>query len=118
MKKILTNGTVFKKFGRNNIINPDIRKIYFTEDLKYLTWINQSEKVDLSKKPVKKISIDKDFLFKIVEGRKTKNFKRFKNENENLSFSIMIDYRTIDLEAQNQEDKIIFLKAFEYLKKY
>ena len=43
-------------------------------------------------------------IVQIVNGRKTKNFKRFSTKDKSRienSFSILLNSRTIDLEAQN-----------------
>ena len=43
MKIILSSGILCKKYGRNTIFNPNERLVYFSDDLKYIQWIKNSE---------------------------------------------------------------------------
>ena len=77
------------------------------------------ELVDEKQKKINKLFEIRKIL-QIVNGRKTKNFKRFSTNkverNENI-FSIVFKDRTIDLEAIHAEDKARFLNALIFIVK-
>lgn len=103
-KKILTEGRVFLKYGRNTFFKPSKRKIIFDDALKNFYWKNG--------KRIKLFKISD--IAEIKNGRNTPNFKRFgkKTERNDLSFSIVMSSRTVDLEALDGKEKEEFLEAF------
>lgn len=102
-KRILTEGRVFLKYGRNTFFKPSKRKILCDDALKNFYWKNG--------KRIKLFKISD--IIEIKNGRNTVNFKRFgkKNERNDLSFSIVMSSRTVDLEAFDNKEKEEFLQA-------
>jgi hypothetical protein len=55
----------------------------------------------------------------IVEGRVTPVFKKYKDtEKEKYSFSIITDARTLDLEAPNEIEKLLFIEKLKMIMAY
>lgn len=115
----LKSGVVMLKYGRRNIFSPAKRKIYFDENMSYIYWVKASKNNENSANNLKtQKSIKKKFSLKeikeITDGRKTANFRRFKTKDEeknNLSFSLVLESRTIDLQAVTIQDKEKFLNS-------
>lgn len=100
-----------RKFGHNSS-SSQLRRLFFSNDFRFFCWksVNSAE--------LKRVFPIDEFRNIIYHGRNTENFKRFPaaslNELEN-SFSIVLSNRTIDLEANNQEDKIAFLDGLKLI---
>ena len=95
---ILKDGFYLKKYGRNNNFTPNWRLIFFNQDFTHITWDKNPEKTKITNK--KSYKIEK---LNLIEGKKTKNFKRFKKANEKLCFSIQLQDRSIDFEAFDEK---------------
>jgi len=112
----LKNGKIFLKFGRKNIFGPAKRKIIFNDEMNCFFWMSPKRKscdYDNESKIAKKFDL-KDII-EVLDGRKSPNFKRFKTTDEEkikLSFSIVLNQRTVDLQAMNLKDKEDFLTSF------
>lgn len=102
---ILKQGINIKKYGRHNLLKPNLRRIFFSDNFEEFSWC----KTDFTKNSKKIYKTDE--IKELKQKRQTKNFKRFKNCNEHLSFSILISDRRIDCEANNQEEKDSFCDA-------
>ena len=75
------------------------------------------EVVDEKQKKIQKL-FEIRRIIQIVNGRNTKNFKRFQTKNKDKlenSFSIMFKDRSIDLEALSKADKDKFLNSLIFL---
>ena len=92
----MMNGATFIKYGKKGAPKP--RHVYLFE--KFLCWRDPK---DMSQPNVKAKSkyrmIALKEIEKIVQGRTTKQFEKYKNGKDNLSFSIIAEDRTLDLEA-------------------
>lgn len=115
----LKSGLVMLKYGRRNVFGPAKRKIHFDESMSNIFWVkppknneNLSENLKKQKNIKKKFSLKE--IKEITDGRKTDNFRRFKTNDEeknNLSFSLILESRTIDLQAFTIQDKEKFLNS-------
>lgn len=87
--KLLVTGGIFLKFGRRG--KPHLRHVFVSADLKLVQWraLNRTRPSGT----LSTVSINE-----ISSGRKTRVFQRFRSDKEDLSFSIVADERTLDLE--------------------
>ncbi len=79
------------KYGSNNYFNGTKRTLIFANDLDTFFW-----KENINK------TFDTDDIKEVWYGRLTPNFARFPTKDQNrisCSFSIILEDRTIDLEA-------------------
>ena len=110
----LKKGKIFLKFGRKNIFGPTKRKICFNDEMNCFFWTSPKRNgCSFGNESFKKFYL-KD-INGILEGRKSLNFQRFKTNNEEknqLSFSIVLSQRTVDLEALSMKEKEEFMTSF------
>lgn len=109
--KILIEGKEFIKHSTSTFRIQSRRKLFFTRNLEYLCWTKPDSMV-----------IKKKFKASEIHGwtygRTTKNFARFKTADAfslKNSFSILLENRTIDLEAYYYEDLRDFCKGITLL---
>lgn len=110
----LKKGKVFLKFGRKSLFGPTKRKICFNDEMNCFFWTSPKRKgCSFGNESFKKFYL-KD-IKGILEGRKSLNFQRFKTNDEEknqLSFSIVLSERTVDLEALSLKEKEEFMTSF------
>ncbi|KAL4498424.1 hypothetical protein ABPG72_013230 [Tetrahymena utriculariae] len=102
---------IMKKYGQNSS-NAQQRRIFFSSDFRFFCW-----------KGVKSPELKRSFPINkfqpyIIHGRNTQNFKRFKTNNQaenDRSFSLVLDDRTIDLQAESIEEKEEFIKGLQII---
>ncbi|EAS02751.3 hypothetical protein TTHERM_00348410 (macronuclear) [Tetrahymena thermophila SB210] len=102
---------IMKKYGQNST-KGQLRRIFFSSDFRFFCW-----KGDKSPELKRSFPINK-FQPYIIHGRNTENFKRFKTSNQmekDLSFSLVLDDRTIDLQAKTIEEKEEFIKGLQII---
>lgn len=106
---VLNDGIFIKKYGLSNFIKPNVRRIFFHSNYDIFGW----SKSNNPSKPIK-IFYTRDIQC-ILEGRISENFKRFKKENVDKSFTIVLKYRTIDCEAESCRLRREFCSALKKL---
>ena len=114
--KVLKSGKIMLKYGRRNLFGPAKRKIQFNGEMNSFSWDHLRKtfcnfEVDQKEKRKK---FDLKDIKEVLDGRQTSNFKRFKTNDEEkikLSFSIVLNERTVDLEALTLKDKEEFVTS-------
>ncbi|KAL4448702.1 hypothetical protein ABPG74_012791 [Tetrahymena malaccensis] len=102
---------IMKKYGQNSS-NGQQRRIFFSSDFRFFCWKGLKSPELKRSFPINK------FQPYIIHGRNTQNFKRFKTSNQmenDRSFSLILDDRTIDLQAESIEDKEQFIKGLQII---
>lgn len=121
--EVLKSGLVMLKFGRKGLFGPTKRKIIFSDQMDYFYWINPERRNSCTHfekclNKTKQVKIKKKFFLRdikeIVDGRNSENFAKFKCSDEktnNLSFSIVLNDRTVDLQAIKLSEKESFVTS-------
>ena len=108
--EFLMNGLTFVKYGQKGAPKP--RHIFLHD--KFICWRDPKDISipDLKTKKRKRYIPLKE-ITRVEEGRGAKTFAKYKNGKDLLSFSLIAESRSLDLEATSDIEKRLFL---EYLK--
>lgn len=109
------NGATFIKYGKKGA--PKARHVFLHE--KFLCWRDPKDMrmPDLKSKRKIKRMIELSKITEILHGRTTKQFAKYKNEKKDvLSFSLVSEERSLDLEAPTNIEKRIFLEYLDVVR--
>ena len=103
------NGATFIKYGKKGTPKP--RHVFLYD--KFICWRDPKDmrQPDVKAKRKKRMIALKE-IREILMGRTTKPFEKFKNGKDHLSFTILGNTRSLDLEAPSDIEKRVFI---EYL---
>lgn len=121
--EVLKSGLVMLKFGRKGMFGPTKRKIIFSDQMDYFYWTNPERRHSCAHfekclNKTNQVKIKKKFFLRdikeILDGRNSENFAKYKSSDEktnNLSFSIVLTDRTVDLQASKLSEKESFVTS-------
>lgn len=108
-KRMLTNGAVFLKHGRQG--RPHKRFIWVPAPYENVHWgVTMKKPSEKECLPIKNLDL-------VLRGQATAVFARHSGQpnREEMSFSLVVDQRTLDLEADSVETRNEWAEAFEWL---
>jgi hypothetical protein len=108
---LLTKGGIFVKYGRWG--RPKLRHVHVTADLKHIEWRPLNRQTAPARSSITTLD-----LMKVILGRDSKKFRRFKKPAlEDISFVIQCRKRTLDLEIckDNLIPRLTWVNALQAL---